>query len=95
MLDMKTIREELHEWTEIEGVIDVFAVAYGLLKPGERFPKAYYWSSGYVTDILSDSIFKLVNAGVLERRDDQQEIEIRWNPKYAAEVVGRSDGTRA
>jgi len=91
---MRTIREELHDWTEIECVIDVFAITYGLLKPGEHFPKAYYWSSGYVTDILSDSIFKLVEAGILERRDGERDIEIRWNPNCSVEIFRKSGETR-
>ena len=92
---MRTIRDELKDWTEIEVVVDVFAIAYGLLKPGEYFPKRYYWTRGYVTSILSDSIIKLVDAGILEQRDGQQDMEIRWNPKYSSEAQGRGDETHA
>lgn len=82
---MNTIREELADWTEIESVIDVFAVAYGLLPAGERFPKAFYWATGSVVDILVNTIFKMVDAGILERRDDRADMELRWKPDYSTD----------
>jgi hypothetical protein len=81
--DMKSIRDELKDWTEIESVIDIFAYAYGLLEPGAYFPKAFYWASGSVTDLISNSIFALVREGILEQRDGPRDTELRWNPQYS------------
>jgi hypothetical protein len=79
---LMNLKSELSDWVEIENAIDRVAYCLGLLEPQERFPKNMYWSISPVGSIIDQVIWKMVDLGILEMRDDRNDMEIRWNPAY-------------
>lgn len=81
----KNLRTELADWTEINNAIDIVATCLGLLETGKQFPKHMYWSNNATVDAINSLILKLVESGVLEKREEDTDIEVRWNPYFYPE----------
>lgn len=87
-MEFQTLKSDLINWTEIEDVIIIVGKRIGLYKPDlkhREIPKFVLWSSSNdsrETEVISNLIFNLVELGALERRDDQEDMEIRWNPEF-------------
>ena len=76
------LKSALSDWVEIETAIDKVAYCSGILEPQQHFPKSMYWSISPVGSIIDHVIWKMVDLGILEMRDDRNDMEIRWNPAY-------------
>ncbi|MGL5807956.1 MAG: hypothetical protein ACRC2R_07890 [Xenococcaceae cyanobacterium] len=81
-MEYKTLKRELNDWVEIDTAIHILGYCCGFIQEGERFPKYVYWSINPIGDLISDTLFRMVDLGILERRDDRNDIELRWNPSF-------------
>jgi hypothetical protein len=84
-MEYKTLKKELNDWVEIDTAIHILAYCFGLIKEGDMLPKYVYWSVNPLGDLISDTLFRMVDLGILERRDDRNDIELRWNPSFVTE----------
>lgn len=85
---METLKSDLANWTEVEDVIIILGKRLGIydhdLKHSE-IPKFILWSvseNSKESDLISKILFDLVDLGAIERRDDQEDMEFRWNPLF-------------
>lgn len=85
---METLETDLANWTEVEDVIIILGKRLGIyeqdLNHGE-IPKFVLWSvsdKSKEAELISKLLFNLVDLGAIERRDDQNDMEFRWNPDF-------------
>lgn len=83
----ETYKERLKDWTDFDGATWDFLVLLGLLpewgaEPGKdpwHGLKGVVWSGNKTSDLLSDIMMRMVEAGMLLRNEDSQ---FKWNPDY-------------
>lgn len=85
---METLKEDLANWTEVEDAIIIIGKRLGIYEPDLKLgeiPKYVLWSKSKESEeveFISQTLFNLVDLGAIESRDDQDDIEFRWNPKF-------------
>lgn len=85
---METLKKDLENWTEVEAVIILLGKRLGLYNHDLEFgevPKFVLWSTSEEskeTEVISRILFRLVDLGAIESRDDKDDIEFRRNPKF-------------
>ncbi len=80
---MKTLKESLQDWSDIDTSMMHLAHALGMLEPQESGPKWMYWSANPAGDVLGEILASLQKIGVLEFREDgPTDEQFRWNPNY-------------
>lgn len=77
-----SVREALKDWVELDEAIHLVAYSIGILSEGERFKKHVYWSANPIGDSISRLLASLEDMGALERRDGEQDYELRWKKDF-------------
>ena len=91
---MKTLKEILADWTDVDGAELELAVMLGFIEIGlyndDNMQKVYlenkhiFWSNNPIGNFLGDMLEKLVELNVLEKRDEP-DIQYRYNQNYKLE----------
>jgi len=79
-----SLREELADWTDIDVAGFVLARRLGIIGADVQFQthaKHVFWSEHPVGRALYRILDELVEAGVLEKRDEP-DFQYRWNPAF-------------
>ena len=83
---LKTLKATLSDWTEINGALCAVTELLGLIdfdvSPFQTKAKHVFWSANPVGEMAYELLEKLVQLGILERRDGPGDIEYRWNPSF-------------
>ena len=78
-----TLKESLKDWQEIDVALCALAEHLGLVETDSFLEyKPLYWSCSGPADMLGEMFFKMVDKGIIERRDYKLEDQVRWNPDY-------------
>lgn len=81
---MKTLKEYLKDWIDIDIAMYYLAVCLGMIEDDERaFSVTYkhiFCSNNIAGNCLSDMLKKLQDLGVLEF--NEEEMQFRWNKKF-------------
>jgi len=83
------LKERLRGWISWDGAMYHLGACLGFwpdygAPPGEdawHGVKGIIWSANYLGNALGEFLDSLVQAGMLERREEP-DIEFRWNPNY-------------
>ncbi|MEU4804653.1 hypothetical protein [Actinosynnema sp. NPDC023587] len=78
------LREDLADWTDWDFAAYGLGLALGIFPPTGEFHrvKHLFWSDNALGVALHDVLMRLVDAGVLERRDEP-DIQFRWRADSA------------
>jgi hypothetical protein len=79
-----TLKDALQQWHDADGAAFQLALALGVLEPRAEFAtesKHLFWTDNPVGVALSRSLDSLVEAGVLERDDEDR---YRWKADFKA-----------
>ena len=79
-----TLRDELADWTDIDVAGLILARRLGIIGAEVQFQtdaKHVFWSDHPVGRALYQMLDQLVEAGVLEKRDEP-DFQYRWNPSF-------------
>jgi hypothetical protein len=69
----------MREWTDIDGAMDELGRALGLIEGFEyRDTKGIFWTKNPLSSALYAMVMQLVEAGVLEHREENDEDLYRW-----------------
>lgn len=79
-----TLRDQLSNWTDLDVAEHALEICVGIAEPTSKMSdyKARYWSNNPTGNALSACLNALVDAGILESRDE---------PDYQYKWVGRVD----
>lgn len=85
---MKTLKDYLLDWTDVDLAQYWLACSLGLLEPDEtlqvyRDSKGLFWSNNKHGNSLYAILQQLVQQGVLEY--DEDELKMRWNTNFYLE----------
>ena len=95
---VRTLRENLGDWNDVEGAGYALAQCLGLLDPEVPYSdtKYLFWSANPLGDALIRTLDDLVRLGVLEEREDDGGTVYRWDPafkgRWEAPAGGAADG---
>ncbi len=83
--DLKTLKATLADWTDVDTAMVAVTELLGLIdfetSPYQTKSKWVFWTNNPFGDMAYDLLEKLVNLGILERRDESDN-EYRWNPSF-------------
>jgi hypothetical protein len=76
--------DSLAEWTDSDGAAYLLAIELGVIKPDVPFTESkwIFWTDNPLGNGLHAALLALVDAGVLESRDDDA---FRWKSDSSAE----------
>jgi len=82
----RTLRLALEEWTDLDVAAYDLGIAVGLIDP-QRSPfstkaKHVFWSDNPVGNTLRDMLERLVTLGAIQRRDEPDVQQYRWNREH-------------
>jgi hypothetical protein len=79
----KTLRESIGDWTDWDGAAYRLGICLGLMPNAAAFgaAKQVFWSNHEVGDLLFSILDRLVEKGILEKRDEP-DIQYRWSPTF-------------
>lgn len=72
------LRDALMDWTDWDGAMEALGTALGIL-PKDGNHKAIYWTKNPVSDFLLQTLWSLIDLGVLEVREEP-DFQFRWIP---------------
>ena len=81
---IKTLKDALSEWQDIDGAAHDLAICLGLMDESVDFAtdaKHVYWSKNPVGTALDQCLQELGKAGILEFRDEP-DFQYRWNRSF-------------
>ncbi|MFC7242660.1 hypothetical protein ACFQO7_09225 [Catellatospora aurea] len=81
-----SLKDRLSDWVDADGAAYSLALELGVFDQGIPFGEVKYlfWTVNPVGDGLHAALLVLVEAGVLEMRDDHA---FRWSPGFAVKAV--------
>lgn len=79
-----TLKTRLREWTDWDWAAYSLGISLGLMSDNAAFggEKHVFWSSHPTGEMLCAMLDRLVEHGVLEKRDEP-DIQYRWRPAFA------------
>ena len=104
-----TFKDMLGDWTDWDGAAYSLGISLGLMPNASSFGRAkhVFWSNHPIGTMLYVMLDQLVEAGILEKRDEP-DFQFRWNPSFrgsweqdpdsrsaAEQFVGRERSWRA
>jgi hypothetical protein len=84
-MDQSTLRGRLQQWKDIEAAAFDLAVILGLWQDPTNYSttlKHVFWTNNSVINTLLRTLDAMVTAGMLEKRDTEEDPEYRWNPEF-------------
>jgi hypothetical protein len=78
---METLRVALADWTDFDASAHLLAQCLGIMSPHHEMTEAkwVYWSENPLGTVLYDTLERLVEIGVLEKREEP-DFQYRWVP---------------
>ena len=77
-LPPSSLRDALADWTDCDGAMEELGTALGII-PKDGNHKATYWTKNPVSDFLMQTLWNLLDLGVLEVREEP-DFQFRWIP---------------
>jgi hypothetical protein len=84
-MKQNTLKEALSDWRDFDSAESALAISLGLMTPETNFQtdaKHVFWSDNPTGNMLSEFLTRLVQIGVLEYRETENDNEYRWNPAF-------------
>jgi hypothetical protein len=82
---MKTLKQRLSDWTDIDWAGYQLAVCLGLMEESSPFDfgkaKHVFWSNHPIGDLLFQMLDQLTAQGILEE-NDEPDFQYRWNAGF-------------
>ncbi|MFD5617547.1 hypothetical protein [Streptomyces yangpuensis] len=74
------LSQELAEWTDWDGAAFVVGRSLGIFAENETFTqvKGVFWTNNPLGNALHEVLLQLAAAGVLEHREEPDDIQFRW-----------------
>ena len=84
---MRTLRERLEDWVEVETAAFEVAVLLGLVRRDAdlfRGADRFVWADSDVGDTLLAIVGTLIDGGILEADDPEETTMVRFDPAFEA-----------
>jgi hypothetical protein len=80
---METLRVAIADWTDFDASAHTLAQCLGIMLPQKEMKEAkwVYWSENPLGTMLYSTLERLVELGVLEKRDEP-DLQYRWCSAY-------------
>ena len=83
---MQQLKELLKDWDDWDGCAAKLAYVFGIIDSPDDFggEKWVFWSNNTTGNFLHDTLEKLVELGILLKRDDPdaEDTQYKWNDNY-------------
>ena len=78
-----TLKDNLTEWADWDGAAYQLAICLGLMRDAAALgsSKHVFWSDHPIGNLLASMLDQLVQAGILEKRDEP-DTQYRWSPAF-------------
>lgn len=82
-MPQNTLKESLSDWTDWDCAAHRLGICLGLMSSAPAFgaAKHVFWSNHPIGELLFSMLDRLVEQGVLEKRDEP-DIQCRWCPAF-------------